>query len=275
MIAKKLLLTGICTTLCLLLIGCAGQQPTFSTTFDGVRIYYVAAGDGSPALVFVHGWLADMAVWDQQMTAFSKTNTVVSLDLPGHGQSSVDRLNWTMTNYGRDVATLVEQLGLEEVILVGHSMGAAVVVEAALMMPEAVIGIVVVDNFREVETEYTEEEIHEAVNSRSPGFAQLIRENPNLIMAKSAWIGSYMEYLRWYGNSLTDGLEALRVSIYAINADYAETNVDMARKYAASFNLKIIEGTGHVIMLEAPDKFNDALREIISEWSTSNVRDRN
>ncbi len=267
MIIHKLYRRELLTTICLLIIGCAGQQPpTFITSFDGAKINYTVKGAGSPAIVFVHGWLAEMTVWDRQLAEFSKTNTVVALDLPGFGKSSLVRSDWTMANYGKDVAGLIRQLGLEKVILVGHSMGAAVVLEAALALPDEITGVVVVDNFRNVESKSTEEEISEAINARAPGMAQIIRGRPDLAYAKPAWIGSYREYLRWYGNGLLDGLRALRVPIYAINSDHTATNIDMFRKYAPSFKLTIIEGVGHVMMPEAPKKFNTALREIMAEW---------
>jgi len=60
---------------------------------DGVTIVYSAAGAGEPALVFIHGGLADRKFWDSQLRAFAGKHRVIALDLPGHGESGIDRKN--------------------------------------------------------------------------------------------------------------------------------------------------------------------------------------
>ena len=52
---------------------------------DGVEIAYTVSGEGSPALVFIHGWMCDQTFWSAQVEEFSTTNTVITIDLPGHG----------------------------------------------------------------------------------------------------------------------------------------------------------------------------------------------
>jgi pimeloyl-ACP methyl ester carboxylesterase len=92
---------------------------------DGVTIAYEVAGQGTPALVFVHGWSCDRSYWAGQLEAFSRDFTVVAPDLGGHGESGLDRKAWTIKSFGGDVATVVERLDLKQVILIGHSMGKA------------------------------------------------------------------------------------------------------------------------------------------------------
>ena len=115
---------------------------------DGVPIHYDVQGNGPPALLFVHGWCCDHHVWDGQVDHFAPHYTVVRPDLAGHGASGRDRAHWTMEAFGGDVAAVVEQLGLDQVVLIGHSMGGAVIVEAARRLPDAVIGLVGADTWR-------------------------------------------------------------------------------------------------------------------------------
>jgi pimeloyl-ACP methyl ester carboxylesterase len=81
--------------------------------------------------------------------------------------------------------------------------------------------------------------------------------------------------LRWYAHGLINSLTALRVPIYAINTDQGETDIEMVRKYAPSFKVRVIEGVGHVMMPEAPERFNTALREIMAEWTVSAIYQAN
>jgi pimeloyl-ACP methyl ester carboxylesterase len=130
------------------LAGCAesGQQaPVVSgetRSADGARISYDVRGTGDPAIVLVHGWTNTREIWGEHPSTLSRTHRVVTLDLAGHGESAPDRPEWTMDAFGEDVVAVVEQLGLERVVLVGFSMGGAAVLEAAERIPERVLGVV-------------------------------------------------------------------------------------------------------------------------------------
>ncbi len=76
--------------------------------------------------------------------------TVVAINLAGHGASERNRTDWTMGNYGEDVATVVRQLPNPQVVLVGHSMGADVALEASRRIGDRVIGIVAVDSLKSI-----------------------------------------------------------------------------------------------------------------------------
>ena len=80
----------------------------------------------SPAVVLIHCWMCDSGIWDNVVPTLAKSYRVVTLDLPGHGVSGKDRKEWSMAAFGADVATVVNALRLDRVILVGHSMGGAV-----------------------------------------------------------------------------------------------------------------------------------------------------
>ncbi|HSL83506.1 MAG TPA: alpha/beta fold hydrolase, partial [Thermoanaerobaculia bacterium] len=112
---------------------------------DGVPIVYEVSGPAEaagPALVFVHCWACDRTYWREQVDVFAADHRVVTLDLAGHGESGAGREAWTVTGLAGDVRAVVEALAreerLERVILIGHSMGGPVSLEAARLMPERV-----------------------------------------------------------------------------------------------------------------------------------------
>lgn len=148
---------GFCLLLVLCSLTACEQQtqtpasPTISP--DGVAIHYQTHGAGTPALVFVHGWSCDQSHWKEQVSYFSQRYKVVTIDLAGHGASGVNRDDWTMAAFGEDVTTVVAELDLDQVILIGHSMGGPVIVEAAQRMPERIIGLVGVDAFQDIDVE--------------------------------------------------------------------------------------------------------------------------
>ena len=121
---------------------------------DGVSIAYTVSGEGSPALIFIHGWMCDQSFWAEQVEEFRTSNTVITIDLPGHGLSGMERDGWPMMACGADVQAVVEKLGLNNVVLIGHSMGGAVVLEAARLMPDRVTGVIGVDSLHDAEAKY-------------------------------------------------------------------------------------------------------------------------
>jgi non-heme chloroperoxidase len=97
----------------------------FFTTKDGTDIFYKdwGPGDAQPIL-FHHGWPLSADDWDNQMLFFGgKGFRVISHDRRGHGRSDQSSEGNDMDTYASDIAELIENLDLENVIHVGHSTG--------------------------------------------------------------------------------------------------------------------------------------------------------
>src|SRR5690242_5146373 len=125
-------------------------SPQLVTSADGVHIEYHVYGSGEPAVVLIHGWSCDGNYWKEQIAPLKARYTAVTVDLAGHGASGANRTDWSMGNYGEDVAAVVRQLQNHKVVLVGHSMGAPVALEAARRIGDRVVGIIAVDSFKTI-----------------------------------------------------------------------------------------------------------------------------
>ncbi|MER5714085.1 alpha/beta fold hydrolase [Streptomyces sp. NPDC002132] len=101
-------------------------------------------GDAAP-LVFVHGWTANRHRWDHQVAHFSERRRVIRLDLRGHGESSGAGVK-TVDELAEDVLALLDHLGVERFVLVGHSMGGMISQTIALAHPERVERMVLVNS---------------------------------------------------------------------------------------------------------------------------------
>jgi pimeloyl-ACP methyl ester carboxylesterase len=109
-----------------------------------MKLSRVALGAGDP-IVFVHGFLGSHDVWADQLRYFARRNTAIGCDLRGHGATALGAAPLTIEGMGADVAGLLAELDLRRALLVGHSLGCRVVLEAARQAAGRVTGLVLVD----------------------------------------------------------------------------------------------------------------------------------
>src|ERR1700733_1970120 len=108
-------------------------------------IHHVVAGDGRPTIVFVHGFGCAHRDWSAQIAHFSSRHQTVAVDLRGHGASPGPAQDCSIERYGADVAGVMRALALPPAVLVGHSLGCRVVIEAALQAPTHTASVILVD----------------------------------------------------------------------------------------------------------------------------------
>lgn len=103
----------------------------------------VDLGEG-PAIVFVHGLAGSWQNWLENLPAFARDHRVIALDLPGFGHSEMPAGPITITRYAHLLDELLEQLGIPEAVVVGNSMGGFVALDLALHHPRRVARLVLV-----------------------------------------------------------------------------------------------------------------------------------
>ena len=128
----------------LALVLLAPAIPSRAATVDGVNVHWSGAGSGRQTVILVHGWTCDESSWKEQVPALSKSYRVITLDLPGHGKSGMPKA-FSMELFARAVEAVRAEAKVERAVLVGHSMGTPVIRKYALMYPNRVAGLVIVD----------------------------------------------------------------------------------------------------------------------------------
>lgn len=112
---------------------------------NGIEVYYEQTGQG-PDVVMVHGLAANHAFWYLRIVPLLKEHfRITVLDLRGHGLSSMPESGYTTRAMADDLSGLAEVLGLSRPHLVGHSLGAAVILHFAILYPERAASLTLID----------------------------------------------------------------------------------------------------------------------------------
>jgi pimeloyl-ACP methyl ester carboxylesterase len=252
-------------------------------------IHYVVTGKGRPPVVFVHGFGCAHSDWAAQVAHLSPRHQTVAVDLRGHGASPGDAPECSIERYGADVAEVMRALDLPPSVLVGHSMGCRVVVEAALQAPARTAGVILVDGsqFSAV--------VEPVMNARfaTPGgyeaftaaiFKDMFTARSDKAVAAAVIdrasrlprpVGEKMltDMLRYDVGRLSGSLASLRVPVMAVQTTYSNEKrermtmragqttpyLDMLRGRVPSARIEIIEDTGHFPQLDESARTNRAV----------------
>jgi pimeloyl-ACP methyl ester carboxylesterase len=114
-----------------------------SAVVRDARVNYVEMGDGPP-VVFVHGLSGCWQNWLENIPHFARHHRVVAVDLPGFGASQMPREEISMPGYGRFLDAFLGQIGIPRAALVGNSMGGFIAAETAISHPARVERLVLV-----------------------------------------------------------------------------------------------------------------------------------
>ena len=254
---------------------------SFAASADKIPIAFDVNGTGGRGLVFVHGWSCDRSYWAAQMRHFATTYRVVAVDLAGHGESGVGRGSWTMEAFGRDVAAVVDALGLRDVVLVGHSMGGDVVAEAAVPLRDRVRGLVWVDTYSSLAEITPREEVDAFVDGFRTDFATSVATfvrtmflptvEPALVNRVAGDMASAPSEIaldalaHTYGNAgrVIELLAELDLPVVAIQPDYEPTDETSLLEHGV--RPVMMTGVSHFAMMEEPTQFNRVLEGVLED----------
>jgi pimeloyl-ACP methyl ester carboxylesterase len=216
------------------------------------------------------------------MEFFQKQYKAVAIDLPGFGESTSVRTEWTIAKYSEDIINVIDELDLKNVILIGHSMAGEIILETALKNHQSIIGLVGVDNFKMIDVQLDKEQFEEMnsffgqlendFSTIAPVYAERmlfhestdnnvrIRVKDDIIKTDPRIGFLSLSDLIKYSISEPAKLSQLNHKLYLINSDATPTNITGLEKYCkSSFEILDIHATGHYPMIEKADEFNELL----------------
>lgn len=259
----------------------------------GIRVEYdeAGAGDGT-ALVFVHGHPFDRTMWGPQMAAGAVMGArrKVAPDLRGYGRTTVVPGTTGFGTFARDLAAVLDALGLGRVVVCGLSMGGQIALEFRRLFADRVAGLVLADTFARPDTPRGREEryaradrleregmagyAHEVLDSMvSPANVRGMPEvaaHVRRMMLRTPPRGAAAALRgRAERPDYTELLGAIDVPVLvAVGREDVFTPVSDAEfmhERLPDSRLAVIEGAGHMPNLERPDAFNRELAALLAE----------
>ncbi|MFI9101155.1 alpha/beta fold hydrolase [Streptomyces fildesensis] len=260
---------------------------------NGITVGYEDAGAGDP-LVLVHGHPFDRSMWAPQVGAFAAGGwRVIAPDLRGYGATTVVPGTTPLETFARDIAALLDHLGLDRVVIGGLSMGGQIVMEFCRLFPERVRGLLLADTFPEAETEdgkrvrrdmaerlvreglkgYTDEVLSKMVAPYNIEALPAVADHVRGMMYGAPPEGAAAA-LRGRAERPDYGDLLGRIAVPALvvvgrDDEYTPvTDAEAMHRRISGSELAIIEGAAHLPNLERPDEFNAALDRFLARVMT-------
>jgi pimeloyl-ACP methyl ester carboxylesterase len=254
----------------------------------------VHQGRGAPPLVFVHGFACSLEDWRFQTEALSASHETIACDLRGHGATPGRAHECSIEHFGGDVAALITNLDFSNAILVGHSMGCRVGLEANRLAPERVAGLVLVDGSRQGSGDPAQAEALTRSAILAAGyekFAENVFRQMFFQWSKQAdaalarmkripaetGIALWTNMVRWDATQLDAALAAVRAPLMVIQSTWINAErkrLPLAEGQSSPWlellrtrtsKIHVVPGVGHFPQLEAPGRVN----QLIAEFAAS------
>ncbi|HSK87533.1 MAG TPA: alpha/beta hydrolase [Anaerolineales bacterium] len=247
---------------------------------NGIQLAYDRHGKGTP-LVLLHGYPLDHHLWDEVVPLLENTFDLILPDLRGFGGSSMVDSFSAMEDYASDVAELLDQLGIQQTAIAGHSMGGYVALAFARLFPKRLRGLglvasqVLADPTERKEARYqsaaevADKGVGSVVETMAPKFTadkklQAFARQSMERQPPAAYIGALKAMAERVDS--TPLLSSFSFPVVLIHGDADQLiPIDRAREVKAALpqaHLVEIRGAGHMPMMENKEKTAEALKHL-------------
>jgi pyruvate dehydrogenase E2 component (dihydrolipoamide acetyltransferase) len=259
--------------------GASGSTYQFADV-DGIRVRYARRGGGPRAALLLHGFGGDLDNWLFNVDALAEQQTVVALDLPGHGQSDRRLPGRTLADLGRFATRFLDAVEIPSAHVVGHSLGGAIAAQMALDHSDRVDSVALIASAglgEEINNAYLEGFVSaQSRRDLKPIIEQLFAK-PELVTRQL--LDDVLKYKRLDGvsellNELRDALfpngrqreqpgrqlESTGKRILVLwGAQDRIIPAEQASHACRSATVRIIDGAGHMVQMEKAGEVNSLL----------------
>ncbi len=233
-------------------------------------------------VVFIHGAGEDARIWDRQVAAFGGAHRILALDLPGRHTRLAEPPLTSHEENAKDVIRQMDKAGMAQAVIVGHSMGGAVALMAALNRPDRLAGLVlVVTGARlKMHPEFLEKARLQAEDPAAPSEPPVLlgrTVGASVSPEARAWIRAramtappktiYVDFQANNGFDVMERIANIQAPTLVIGADEdrmapPKFSEFMAQKIPGA-RLTILSPSGHYPHVEQEARFNQALADFL------------
>ena len=264
-----------------------GAQPVVSESkfvdVDHLKVHYTSYGKGDAALFFVHGWACDETVWSEQAPALAEKVRVITIDLPGHGQSDKPQtIPYDKDLYTRAIDGVISDAGVKSIILVSHSNGTPFARHYYRKFPAKVKALVIVEGplrsfFGEAVRErfiaqLQGENYPESMGRMIDGMIKpvkdaALRDKIKALMLKTPQHVSISEFEATDDSALwkEDKIDVPVLMILAKQPAWSPEYEQFVRKLIPKLDYQMWENVSHFLMMEKPREFNAAVLKFLEQ----------
>ena len=262
-------------------------MPTVTT--NGIKMSYIDTGGPGTPVLLVHGYPLNVRMWKPQIDALGERWRLIAPDLKGAGDSEGpdDDGAYTMDSYADELKGLLDELGIDKVVLLGLSMGGYVAFSFLRKYPAAVRALVLADTRAEADPpEGIEKRSKQQEQVRSEGTGGLIEALTGALLSdytkqnRPDVITAVRDAMDNHARSFTGELEAMKTrsdstgdltkidvpTLIIVGENDGVTPPDASRKmheHIRGSRLVVVPNAGHLSNLESPDEFNGALADFL------------
>lgn len=259
---------------------CEARIPTSEfARYAGIRVHYRNLGQGTSALILVHGWTCNSQFWNRSIGAFREYR-VIAIDLPGHGQSDKPHIDYTANYFARSIEAVMRDASVDRAVLVGHSMGTPIIQQFYHLFPNKTLGLVIVDgSLLPVTQDAKAERVMASLRADYEGAAtkfvdemlqpihdvKLRSEIRSMMLATPDYVGlSAVEGMMGEGARTYDKISVPVLAILADTGAWEPDTEASFRLIAPNLDFQMWPGVSHFLMMERPLAFNQYIRHFLS-----------
>ncbi len=250
-------------------------------------LYHCRSGNGETTLLFIHGWGGSESFWKNQLAHFSSDYSVVTIELPGHGQSELGKNQVTISKLATALGSFIEQLNLENIVLIAHDMGGYIGLSLAASAQgrERIVSLVAIESLVDVKVDLPGKQYRRILDSLHKRFSATARQMTKDLFSPSAdeslveWVSNTvatnnqdiaMSLLKDFIDiDLSQELKSFTGSIYILNTQLNPPQIDKLKEYNKNVFSVPVPWEEHFVFIERPALFNATLENILVSISGS------
>lgn len=259
------------------------KAPSKFAKSGDLKVHYKSLGEGTTAVVFIHGWCCNLGVWRDQAPALADKVRTVFIDLPGYGKSDHPKIDYTMDVFAKGVDAVLKDAGVDKAVLAGHSMGTPVVRQFYRLFPDKTKALIFVDGSlrpftkdpAEIE-KFTSMFKEETFKETAPKFltSMLPRDTPMALRERietmvgdttpQVAISSMRNMLdeKWWKD---DPVKVPAQALMAKSLFWTDEYKEFAKKLVPDLDYREFDGVSHFLFMEKPKEINEALAEFLKK----------